>query len=193
MNARWQALFGSVPPSTPILGMHLRGGDKDGARDGKIPPETYLPYVKAWLSKYNHSKVFFATDDKSFFETVFRTWPKEVQEAVVTAKKPSGCHSCWKDNEQLERIRDAMMDVLFLARSDFLLHSESGLSEAAIYWNLELHDRSILMYKNKARKGFKTPEEFRDSLSSLQFGKEGWNPETWRKPWNPTSRACDLS
>ena len=84
------------------------------------------------------------------------------------------------------------MDVLFLARSDFLLHSESGLSEAAIYWNLELHDRSILMYKNKARKGFKTPEEFRDSLSSLQFGKEGWNPEKWRYPWNPTSRECDF-
>ena len=122
---------------------------------------------------------------------MFRTWPKDVQQAVVTSRYLSkDLH--WKDQEDVEKTRDAMMDVLFLARSDFLLHSESGISEAAIYWNLGLHDRSILMYKNTSRIGFKTPVEFRDSLSSLQFGKEGWNPEKWRYPWNPTSRECDF-
>ena len=174
-----------------VLGVHLRGGDKNGERDGKIPPETYLPYVKAWLSKYNDSKVFFATDDKSFFETVFSTWPKKVQQSLVTSRSVAKDIQ-WQDGKAFVATRDALMDVLFLARSDFLLHSESSMSEAAIWWNLALHNRSILMFENRSRRGFRTPAEFRDTLSSLQFEREAWNPKTWRKPWNHFARGCNL-
>ena len=179
INTRANALWKSVVLDgyRPIMAMHLRGGDKGGLwRHGIDAVDAYLPYARAFVHMYPHGRIMLATDDpKLLADVLHRNWPLVVRRAVVVPQPPThdrnlhggmrpkpcapGAH-CGRFEAGLE----VLLDILLIAKCDYLLHGESAVSEAAIYIRPELHKCSVIIsFPNKP-----TPDElFGSDISAL--------------------------
>mmetsp|Transcript_41991 Transcript_41991/g.84272 ORF Transcript_41991/g.84272 Transcript_41991/m.84272 type:complete len:325 (-) Transcript_41991:328-1302(-) len=146
----------------PLLGVHLRGTDKgrylQTAGSGRpIGPEEFEPYVRAFLDTHgSNASVFVATDSPSYLAHVRARWPKGrvlVRQDVLRHERnvafsggPIGKSSNYRKGEEV------LVDSLLLSRSDFLLHSASGVAEFAIYLSPRLHRNSVhLQYSRNSR------------------------------------------
>jgi hypothetical protein len=97
--------------------------------------------------------VFVASEDKLFRADIKKTWPMHV--AMRDIDTTGGVFDLlgedrWTPNpkklgtnEGHLLAQDCLVDILLLSRCDVLLHSLSGVSEAAIMFNPKLHRRSI--------------------------------------------------
>lgn len=198
--SRWREF---VPdPSTKVLGMHLRGTDKGGHRHRKVGPSAYLPYARAWLQRFNNARILLATDDAEMAREVF-AWPREVAKFVIMPNPISNTSRIIGHGAANARIlkkpvqegknaaaSEALLDVLLLARSDFLLKPESSFSEASIYWNLGLHNRSIMIEDALHQPGSLGDfEHALDSVGSRNLSAH-WDVQTWRPSATSLQAKC---
>ena len=150
----WQSCFSQE--EHPILGLHIRGGDKSGPWRHPIDPvEAYLPYVSAFLRANPRGKVMLATDDAKLAAGVLHgDWPPLVRSAVIMPQpitkdrnlrggmRPKPClldAPCGKYEQGLT----VLLDILLLAKCDYLVHGESAVSEAALYLQPSLRTKSV--------------------------------------------------
>jgi hypothetical protein len=135
----------SLPNPEYSLGMHIRHGDKYIERK-VIKTGKFLRYAKAFVENGGGS-IYVASDSAKVFEKIEKSWPKNVSSHVVrqpcigltnngTAAFDLG-HSAHRTNTE------ALTDLLALSKCTFLLHGLSALSEAVLYMNPGLIERSI--------------------------------------------------
>ena len=144
--------------SAPILGVHLRGTDKGkylSARSGRpVPPSEYLRYVEAYLKATPAGRVFVATDSPSFLADAKRIFPSDkliLRDEVLRDENNVAFKGRGGGKHNYRKGEEVLIDALLLSRSDWLLHSASGVAEFAIYTNPALHNRSVHLQYTRRR------------------------------------------
>jgi len=151
-------LFGQRSAEAPVLGVHLRGTDKgkylQTAGSGRqVAPLEYEPYVRAFLAAYPRARVFVATDSPSFLQEVRERWPRGVLRFVGEVLRDEANVAFGKGHKRdnFRKGEEVLLDTLLLSRCDWLLHAASGVAEFAIYWNFQLHERSVHLQYTRNR------------------------------------------
>ena len=149
-DSLWRTL--SLDTSGPVLGVHLRGTDKHLQR--KVPPQEYFEVIDAWLQHATRNKsttgtprIFLATDDYSHAHTM------EARYGELIAQQPTPYRGSSQENRPNPHLTSqgsaytkglqVMIDTLLLSRVDFLVMTNSAVTEFAMYFNSSLHDRSF--------------------------------------------------
>jgi len=146
----WQpditAAIDAVSPPQPCLGLHIRHSDKANKRK-RLNVTDFVPFLEAYWKWIPNGHIYLATDSDAVVE--------ELQKVVSTHNPRSVVHvqpHVWRSSNtsavfQLTEHHDAtnrqvLIDIGALSRCTFLLHGLSAVSEAAIYHNPALHERS---------------------------------------------------
>jgi hypothetical protein len=148
-----------VESGKPCLAVHLRKADKHGHHRAPVSTKRFLEYIRAFLD-VGGRHVYIASDSHRAMQYVKKklllddnTVIHSQGEYVVRSYKAWPAHFM----ESHHRVNsEALVDALAMSKCDLLLHGHSTLSEAAIYLNPLLHDRSV----NLEDPDRVTPEEF---------------------------------
>lgn len=146
VDAMWNE---KVPTGAKVLGVHMRGTDKQCTIGGAvIPPSSYSPLMDAYLRANTGAVVAVATDSPKF-EAEVRAWfeargaPQQLMMYQTSRSDKNLLHEDFKKaGEKYQASLGTMMDMLLLSRSSFVLGSNSALSEAAVWLNPALDDNS---------------------------------------------------
>ncbi|KAL1515441.1 hypothetical protein AB1Y20_002067 [Prymnesium parvum] len=127
----------------PVLGVHLRGTDKQRAIAGDaVHPAAYAPHIDAYLAAHGNATLFVATDSPSFLGWLAGRYPRQlVYRAALRSEANAFLDRTLADNYR--KGADALVDAQLLSRADFLLKCSSALGEFAVYFNPSLHARSL--------------------------------------------------
>ena len=168
----------------PCLAVHFRNGDKSGRHRKKVKSEKYLPYMEAFVEA--GGKVIFVASDshrvlqymaKNFPEGVRRTLRSQGDHVVRSTKERNSAAKGWPTHSIGEHHRvnaETLVDVLAMSKCQFLLHTYSTVSEAAIYLNLELHNNSVNL-EDPTRM---TPDQFRRFVLRSMQSRGRQSPDT---------------
>mmetsp|Transcript_89955 Transcript_89955/g.270387 ORF Transcript_89955/g.270387 Transcript_89955/m.270387 type:complete len:144 (+) Transcript_89955:3-434(+) len=122
----------------------MRGTDKYiGA--GKIGPEQYFPLIDAYLAANEGAgkgsvKIYLATDDSGYEAALLAKYGDRVSQQVGV-ERASGNDAVWMAHSaegSHRRGLNVLLDTLMLAKCDYLLKSNSAVSEFALYFNANL-------------------------------------------------------
>ena len=127
----------------PVLGLHMRGSDK---RSGRIVvrPEAFWPYVQLFGADFPRGLVYVATESAIYARAV-ELWNTTLGGRVLMQPidtRVEGRKGNFYVHEPLKVAHDVLLDIMMLARCDYLLHGASAVAESAIYVNPALHWRS---------------------------------------------------
>jgi hypothetical protein len=140
------------PPRRECLALHVRHSDK-GNRRRRIPLESFLPFVEAYVELTVGGSVYLATDSSSVLEQVQQTWPKTIVERLRTqGARKNGEHTMvrspnstavFKLGQHDQTNFQVLTDIAAMSHCQFLLHGLSAVSEAVHYLNPSLHEQSV--------------------------------------------------
>lgn len=134
-----------------VIGVHYRGVEKSigKTKDGVVPKRTtslkafYLSEVRTRLRSVPSAKIFVATDSAQFLEMVQQEFGDAVLCRAATRLSEEeeivGLH--FKQHAELAKpllAEEVLLDSLLLARTDFLIHGVSNVSNAALFFNAGL-------------------------------------------------------
>ena len=131
-----------------VLGMHLRGTDKSVGPDGKrydwpelfiriVPPEEYFPLIDQFIVQNPEGKLFVATDQKQFLDTIIEAYgDRVIQTSAVRSDTEKAVFS--RSGRGYERGLEVLIDALLLSKCDYLIKCMSNVGEAAVYFNPEI-------------------------------------------------------
>ena len=160
----WRAHF---KPGERVLGVHLRGTDKQRFR---LSPHAYAPLVRAFLCAWPGAAIFLATDDNTQLEQAREHAHPRAQMRASLARplvqfrsiveRTRGTHGklVWRESlrgnstlnvgvhaaqlslaSQAARLgEDVLVDTLLLSRTSFLLKGLSAVAEFATYFSEHL-------------------------------------------------------
>ena len=141
LSAPW---YQRKPTAMACLGLHIRHSDKANKRK-RIPVDDFLPYLQVYAQRIPHGHVFLATDSNlvvekmqayaRLFSLSLHWQPNIIRSNDTSPVFTQASHDVTN--------RQVLIDIGVLSRSTFLIHGLSAVSEAAIYHNVELHERSI--------------------------------------------------
>jgi len=130
-------------PKPLVLGVHMRGTDKYiGA--GKVGPDQYFPLIDSYIKQHEGQgavvRIYLATDDATYQQATAARYGERLaqQEGVDRA---SGSNAVWNTTSSAgahARGMQVVLDALLLSRCDYLLKSNSAVSEFATYFNPSL-------------------------------------------------------
>jgi hypothetical protein len=162
-------------PTRSTLGLHIRHSDKANRRK-RIPVASFRPYVERFLQQVPTGLIYLATDSERVIEDIQQTWPSSLadrlrmQPSAYRSRNASAVFSLFEAHHDATN-RQVLVDIVALSRCTFLIHGLSAVSEAAIYWNIDLHERSVNL-EDKPRH-VPTPDDFgrmvEASLSATNF------------------------
>mmetsp|Transcript_10475 Transcript_10475/g.24255 ORF Transcript_10475/g.24255 Transcript_10475/m.24255 type:complete len:557 (-) Transcript_10475:392-2062(-) len=127
----------------PVLGVHVRGTDKQEWIGGRVvPPAEYVPHIERYLAKSPSAILFVATDSPAFLSWLQQKYAGRIyaQNALRSER------NAFLDMDLTDHYRkgaDVLIDALLLSRCHFLLKCSSAVGEYAIYFNVSLHNNSI--------------------------------------------------
>ena len=148
------------------LGLHIRHSDKAAGRR-QVPVAEFLPYAQAFVQQQqqqndnnHHYHIYIATDSTRVLEEIHSTWPADIRSRIRTlegARRSSNQmavfdmmhhdqndpHGSSSSKHHHATNEQALVEIAALSRCHFLVHGLSALSEASIWMNLHLHDRSV--------------------------------------------------
>lgn len=127
----------------PVLGVHMRGTDKQADISGTVvPPEQYVRHIDGYLALHPNASIFVATDSPVFLERLRARYPDRlVARDALRSERNAFLDAAVPD--AYRKGEDVLVDVLLLARCDFLLKCASAVGEFAIYFSPHLHDHSV--------------------------------------------------
>ena len=149
---QWQpalrAAVDAVTPSTqPCLGVHIRHSDKANQRQ-RLSVNDFVPYLTAYWARIPHGAVYVATDSHAVVDELKHFAVREhklpqmhTQPHVLRSSNTSAVFRLTENHDETNR--QVLIDIGALSRCTFLLHGLSAVSEAAIYHNFALHERSL--------------------------------------------------
>lgn len=151
-----------LPDPEFSLGMHIRHGDKQGARE-VIPPGAFLEYAEAFVQNGGGS-IYLATDSALVVEEIKERWPRHVSDRVIHQPEVAGLsrNETAAFNLGISKHRtnvEALTDILVLSKCTFLLHGLSAMSEAAMFINPRLIEGEINL-EDKDQQKWKTVDYF---------------------------------
>eukprot|EP00854_Cymbomonas_tetramitiformis_P001427 gene1427-2043_t len=128
------------------LGMHYRATDKAAGRlVGKL--DAYLKYARVFVERVPNARIFLATDKQSAMDHIKKRWPFNVaskiiqQPNVLRSDGTKGVFQLTSDHHMTNT--QILNDIYALSACSYLIHGFSAVSEAVMYINLALHNRSI--------------------------------------------------
>lgn len=116
-----------------------------------IPLSEFFPYAKAFVENGGGS-IFVATDSSLVIEEITTKWPEDVrshvvhQEGVTLSRDDTATFDMGASPHRTNV--EALTDALALSKCTYLVHGFSALSEAAIYLNPSLIERSVNLEHN---------------------------------------------
>ena len=129
VEREWRALFGGHTGG--VLGLHIRGTDvmeTDAIFSARrrLVTAAYAPFVDGYLAAHPAAKLFLATDDEAYAQTILGAWPCRDRVAVRSVRRPKkGFRAhCGSENSAASRsgaLLDVLIDILLLSRCDCLL------------------------------------------------------------------------
>ena len=127
--------FWSRVPAGPVLGLHVRGTDKQASIGGDIvPPATYLPHIERYLGQHPAASIFLASDSPGFVAELRQRYGERLfVREVLRSQQNSFLDATQTDNYR--KGEDVLLDALLLARCSFLIKSSSAVAEFAIYFS----------------------------------------------------------
>lgn len=128
----------------PCLAVHIRWSDKSHGRI-KIPVERFLPYVQTFVKEGGQS-IYLASDQATVFDIINNEWPTSITSKI---RRQEGTFLSKGEGAVFDQVghhrsnTEAIVETYAMAKCSLLLHGFSAISEAAIYLNIALHDRSV--------------------------------------------------
>lgn len=123
-----------------IIGIHIRGTDKDNCIGGrKIIPSEYFKYIDFLLEKNKDAVIFLATDTPSYIKTFTDTYNDKCIYINDILRSNLNIFLDTSESNNYKKGEDVLIDCLCLSKCNFLLYGSSAVSEFAIYFNLDLH------------------------------------------------------
>ena len=149
INTKVNSFFSSLPNYDYLIGVHIRGTDKQfGIGGRKIKPEEYFIYIDYIMKKNKNSLIFLATDDKKYYDIMNEKYKKKVASQFGVLRDENNILNVNMKNN-IKKGTDVLVDCLCLSKCNFLIHQSSAVSEFAIYFNINLHENSFnLQYDN---------------------------------------------
>lgn len=151
----------------PVLGVHIRGTDKDVDQKGKryidqeklvrkIGPEEYFTYVDKYLLTHTQAKIFVATDQQQYLDSFIERYGERI--ITSTAMRTKGDEPLFRhiEGSKFQRGVEVMCDSLLLSRCDFLIKGWSNVSEAAICFNPSIPVIDMMLFPNIDQIDFKS-------------------------------------
>lgn len=144
VDERWREL--NPTNRRPVLSVHLRGTDKASGR-AKTKIEHFDPYLASFIRMHPAGIVVVATDSNEFAARMVRgMWRERHGDhfaiANITTRGKGRKPNFDGRHDKMLVAFDVLVDIHILAKGDFLVHTSSAVSEAAIYTNPLLHCNS---------------------------------------------------
>jgi len=128
-----------------VLGLHYRGTDKAGEAP-LVAKEQLLQHIRAVLAERPHLEmIFVSTDDEkiiSFLQQSDLHLPVIFRQDAVRSRDGDQFHRKKEVSKSVVN-RDAIVNMLLLSRTDFLLKTASILSDCSVIFNPSLEIRVI--------------------------------------------------
>lgn len=131
----------------PCLGLHIRQSDKAAGRR-QIQTYEFLPYAVAFV-RAGGKAIYLATDSTKVLDEIHSQWPAYIQDKIRTI----GNNVVRSTNESAvfdiaahihdRTNREILIEILALAKCQFIVHGLSAVTESSIWINVDLHDRSV--------------------------------------------------
>ncbi|WP_141699047.1 nodulation protein NodZ [Candidatus Thiosymbion oneisti] len=139
-----------------VLGIHLRGTDKGAARGAKntrqkVKPEAYFPEVDRYLAVHPKAKLFVATDQAQYLQSLEERYAGRILSSDCYRSTSGFAPFQATSHSGYAKGAEVLIDVLLLARCDFLLKCASHVGEAALWFNPNLPSID-LNYPREARR-----------------------------------------
>jgi len=183
------------------LAIHIRQSDKAAGRR-QIQTDEFLPYIQAFLIS-GGSWVYLATDSAKVIQHVKTKWPQDIQERV----RSIGENIIRSDDQKAvfdiashhQTNTEILIEILALAKCQFIVHGLSAVTETSIWINVDLHYTAV----NLEDPDHLDPTEFRTMVKSVLEGKNAteiyreqrptdwWRVERMKERDEPTHQACD--
>lgn len=171
-----------VESEDACLALHIRHSDKADSRE-PIPVKDFLPYAEAYFQASiwigTTIVVYVATDSNSVIKEIEDAWPKKLTTYIKFQKGEMGQPVLRSDNktavfklsqEHHRTNSEIMVDILAMAKCEFMVHGMSAVSEAVHYMNPRLHDQSVNLEEETAS-GLNYLKETKTTMTSVDFGK----------------------
>jgi hypothetical protein len=151
---------------------HIRLTDKASGRDKK-GLEYYRPYIKAYADANPDGKIYIATDDGNALDAIRRDWTRKITSRVIfqegafrsrTEDLPT--FELLKNNKHRSNL-ESLVEIYAMAKCSYFVHGFSGMAEAVVYINPQLHQRSV----NIDDEGDISPQQFFNLVSATSGAK----------------------
>jgi len=145
IDRKWDLMF---QKDDFVLGIHMRGTDKGFGRR-KVFPEEYFSYIKQFLRYFPNGKIFVATDDAKYFETLKKEGIQFESQEVIRSSNRTAVFDL--DVPKYQIGTEILNDIVLLSKCDWIIHSASSVADAAISLNFDLHEKSVHLEYTKNR------------------------------------------
>jgi hypothetical protein len=143
------------------LALHIRHSDKADRRQ-TIPLEQFRPYVDAYI----HSSlwigtvivIYVATDSNQVLKDIQATWPNTIttyiryqgsgDKKVLRSDNTTAVFQLSGNHHRTNK--EVLVDILAMAKCEFMVHGLSAVTEATHYLNLNLHNQSVNLEEDSA-------------------------------------------
>ena len=182
------------------LAIHIRQSDKAAGRR-QIQTDEFLPYVEAFLGS-GGSWVYLATDSGKVVEHVKTSWPGHIRERVRTIGddiiRSNDQHAVFDIASHHQTNTEILIEILALAKCQFIVHGLSAVTETSIWINVDLHYTAV----NLEDPEHLDPAEFSTMVRLVLNGDDAtqiykeqrptdwWSFERLKQETEPTHQAC---
>jgi len=107
----------------PVIGVHVRLTREAVAQKGLVPLARYFAAIDCILAANREGMIFLATDNAEISQAFAERYPRCVSREKWFGAPGEPLHLNPSCPDPLQQSRDALVDMLLLARCDYLLHA----------------------------------------------------------------------
>eukprot|EP00536_Pseudo-nitzschia_multiseries_P009884 jgi/Psemu1/319739/estExt_fgenesh1_pm.C_2870017 len=127
------------------LGLHIRHSDKAAGRR-IIDTDEFLPFVKSFLDA-GGKWVYLATDSAKVMEYIEQKWPGNVLKVIRSmgdnVVRSNDIQAVFDIGSHHRTNTEILIEILALAKCQFMIHGLSAVTESSIWVNIDLHHTSV--------------------------------------------------
>lgn len=131
-----------------VLGIHIRGTDLHYAPP--VSPAEYFEPIEQYLIQHPESKIFVATDQKQYIETFRDKFGERVYFSNCFRSDNDVAPFNRPELSPYQKGEEVLLDILILAKTNFLIKGVSNVGEIALYFNKNLDCLDLGYKKVKA-------------------------------------------
>ena len=124
-----------------------RAGSDKGSNRHSVTRRAFAPFVDDFFGVFPHGRVYVATEDEGYAQSVQATWMQRWAGRVfvpniTTRVRGETKKGNFKVHDAQQVAHDVLLDIQMLAKTDYFVHGASAVAEAVMYTNPALHLRS---------------------------------------------------